>query len=103
MKYRNHTYTWSKPYGNPRHRWSLILKEGAIDFHISLVPGYETTAGLEFHHIEGSGAPNHIDCPLTGGRCWHDGTSLYAIETLWPIIEPKLERNDHKGIFKALE
>lgn len=61
--------------------------------------------GLELHSIypKGDDAPDHIDCPLTGGRCWHDGTSLYASETLWPHIQPYLRDGDHETIFKILE
>ena len=43
------------------------------------------------------------DCPLTGGQCWHDGTSMYARETVWPRAEIYLRNGDHDGIFRMLE
>jgi hypothetical protein len=101
--FRHHKYTWSKPLGSVHHRWELVCAQGAIHFSASLTQGYGTTAGLEFHHLTGEGAPDHVNCPLTGGRCWHDGTSLYAMESLWPQIEPMLQHGDHGGIFSILE
>src|SRR3546814_5446238 len=44
-----------------------------------------------------------INCWLIGGRCWHDGTSLYATDTLWPMIEAMLRTGDHETIFRVLE
>jgi len=35
--------------------------------------------------------------------CWHDGTSLYATEHLWPIIEAYLRSGEHERIFLFLE
>ena len=48
-------------------------------------------------------APSHLSCWLLKGNCWHDGTSLYAIETLWPMIKPLLAASDHEQIFRTLE
>jgi hypothetical protein len=101
-KYRHHKYTWVKPFDSAHHRWEVIGPIGAIHFHVSLYQG-QPSAGLEFHHISGEGAPHHINCPLTGGRCWHDGTSLYANETVWPIVEPMLRCGDHEAVFRFLE
>lgn len=108
MKYRHHKYTWSKPFSNAHHRWELVGPIGAIHFHVSLSESYGPSCGLEYHHTEVCGfrtdeAPDHVNCPLTGGRCWHDGTSLYASEHLWPYIEPYLKTGDHERIFKILE
>lgn len=101
--FKHHKYTWSRPWGDVRHWWEIVCGDGAIHFHVSINEKYGTTAGLEFHHLTGDGAPDHIDCPLTGGRCWHDGTSLYAMESIWPQVEPMLRQGDHDGIFKLLE
>lgn len=107
-KYRHHKYTWSKPFDHVTHRWTLLTPTGAIDFHCTLVNGYDPSAGLEYHHTELANylpntAPDHVDCPLTGGRCWHDGTSMYAIDTLWPLIQPYTLRAEHEQIFRILE
>lgn len=107
-RYRHHKYEWTKPFGSERHNWSLIGPKGALHFHASSTPNYGTSCGLEYHHTDGEtyrpdAAPDHIDCPLTGGRCWHDGTSLYANEHLWPLIEGYLRHGEHEAIFRILE
>lgn len=102
-KFRHHKYTWSKPYGNVYHNWELVGPNGALHFNVCLVKGYDASCGLEFHHLSGEGAPHHLDCPLTGGRCWHDGTSLYARETVWPFVSAYLPTGDHDHIFRYLE
>ena len=48
-------------------------------------------------------APNHLNCPVTGGRCWHDGTSIYASERVWPIVQSFLKSGEHDKIFLFLE
>jgi hypothetical protein len=70
--------------------------------------GYDPSCGLEFHHAARARyrcdeAPDHIKCPLIGEPCWHDGTSLYASETIWPRIEPILRSGDHEAVFRILE
>ena len=92
------------------HRWELRGPEGGIHFHVSISKSgdYPPGCGLEVHrcapaHSQRGEAPHHIDCPVTGGRCWHDGTSLYASETLWPMFEQWLREGDHASIFRALE
>ncbi len=102
-KFKHHKYTWSKPWGSVHHRWEFVGPNGAVHFSVSLTEGYGSTAGLEFHALSGDGAPDHLNCALTGGRCWHDGTSLYAQETVWPATEAMLRHGDHDGIFRALE
>lgn len=108
MKYRHHKYTWVKPWDSVHHRWELVGPLGGLHFHVSIHKDQEPSCGLEFHHTEACGwntgdAPDHISCPLTGGRCWHDGTSLYARETVWPRVEDYLRRGDHEAIFRTLE
>lgn len=102
-KYRHHKYVWSKPFGDVRHWWELVGHDGAIHFHVAENATYGDSAGLEIHSLTGEGAPHHVNCPLTGGRCWHDGTSLYAMEHLWPLIKPYLQRGEHDRIFTILE
>lgn len=109
-KFNHHKYTWQQPFTSVRHNWSLVGPKGAVNFHVSIMDDekYPPTAGLEFHHLDDhpyaqGKAPHHLDCPLTGGRCWHDGTSLYATEHLWPLIEGYLRCGEHKQIFDILE
>ena len=106
-KFNGHKYTWQKPFGSVRHQWELRTVDGGISFHASIMDNDRNppACGLEFHSIypRNDEAPHHIDCPVTGGRCWHDGTSLYASETLWPMIADYLKRGDHDKIFSILE
>lgn len=103
-KYNGHIYKWSKPFGHVSHQWELRSEHGGVHFHISVVPDSQhQSAGLEFHRVVGDGAPDHIDCFLTGGRCWHDGTSMYATDFLWPTIKMYLEDGDHEAVFRTLE
>lgn len=107
-EFKGHTYTWSTPYGpeSVYHKWELRSAYGGVHFHVSVSERYTPSAGLEFHYlrpINGEEAPDHVNCPITGGRCWHDGTSLYATETLWPQIQAYLKTGDHHLIFKVLE
>lgn len=108
-KFMHHKYEWSKPFGSPRHQWSLVGPEGGVHFTASFYSNtVQPSCGLEFHYTRTSGkysdeAPHHTKCWLTGEPCWHDGTSLYAEETMWPMIEPMLRSGDHDTIFRALE
>jgi hypothetical protein len=109
-KFRHHKYTWTHPFGGARHHWELVGPSGAIHFHVNIMDDqqYQPTAGLEFHHPAGhptyaGQAPHHLKCWLTGGACWHDGTSLYAREHVWPMVEGYLRAGDHQAIFRILE
>jgi hypothetical protein len=102
-KFKHHKYIYSSPMSYARHNWELVGPDGGITFHFTEVKGYETTAGLEFHHTTGEGAPDHCPCPLLGRPCWHDGTSLYATETVLPLVMFYLKKSDHKEIFQILE
>lgn len=106
-RYSHRKYTWTNRFGTIRHNWEFLGVRGGLNFHVSITPDYPPSCGLEFHHlapINGEdSAPDHLQCPLTGGRCWHDGTSLYAREHLWPIIEGLLKAGNHQTIFAVLE
>ena len=102
-KYKPHKYTWQRPFTSTQHRWEFVGPRGGVSLNVSLTDGYDPSAGLDFHHTSGDGAPDHIDCRVTGGQCWHDGTSLYAAETVWPHIKGMCEAGDHGRIFSYLE
>ena len=113
MKFRDHKYTWESPFNSTRHQWCFRGPDGGIQFHVSIMDNpsnelfREPSCGLEFHHnTQPHGEPraaDHSPCWLTGQPCWHDGTSLYASETVWPHIEPMLLSGDHVAIFHYLE
>lgn len=110
MKYRC-KYEYSKPWGNPNHVWTVIGARGAIHFHVSDMGERKADAwdrysgGLEVHYRSAPDymadqAPSQDKCWLIGCPCWHDGTSLYASETIIPfwLASP----NDHERMFNFL-
>ena len=111
MKFRHHKYTWSKPFGSARHSWELAGPDGGIHFHVAGNDKFGDSAGLEFHHTREAWnrlfgraeAPHHRECSVIGEPCWHDGTSLYASEHVWPMVKPMLRSGDHDAIFRFLE
>jgi hypothetical protein len=108
LKFGHHKYIWTKPFDSVRHHWEFVGPHGGIHFHVSVSKEYGDSCGLEFHHSEPVGyfkntAFHHKDCAVIGGNCWHDGTSLYASETLWPWISSCLKAGDHEEIFRILE
>lgn len=107
-RYRHHKYSWEKPFTNVRHTWSFIGPRGGVHFHVSILGEYGDSAGIEYHCFEPrdyqrGDPPSHLDCWLTKGRCWHDGSSLYAIETIWPVVQSLLPGGQHEAIFQYLE
>lgn len=108
-KFRNHKYTYSTPFGSPRHMWEILGPKGGVHFTASFYSGTpQASCGLEFHHTRAAQyrcdeAPDHIKCFLTGEPCWHDGTSLYAEERIWPEVQPLLKVGDHEAVFRILE
>jgi|GEM_PF-1259725 len=108
-RFAGHKYTWTKPFTSVRHSWELRGPIGGIHFHASLSRNdeYEPSCGLEFHHCfdpsGGNQAPHHTNCHVTGGQCWHDGTSLYASEHIWPIVRDYLRGGEHAEVFRLLE
>lgn len=107
-RFRHHRYSYTNQFGSPRHCWELVGPHGGVHFAVTIVKDYDPSCGLEFHHAARANyrcneAPDHVKCPLIGEPCWHDGTSLYASETLWPMIEPMLRSGDHETVFRFLE
>src|SRR5690606_2416265 len=102
-------YTPSR-HGFAEHVYEVIGRDGAVHFHVTVsgrasdhgLPRY--SGGLEEHRKQcppyRDCAPDHMDCRLTGGPCWHDGTSLYAME----VLIPQWERDfpDHDAVFAWL-
>lgn len=78
-------------------RWIVVGKHGAIDFHCShahleISRKYGVTGGVEYHHrapasymgADYSCTDDH--CWVLGGKCWFDGTSLWASEHWIPML-----------------
>ena len=112
MKFRHQKYTYvPQAWGSKTHKWELVGPEGAVSFHVNYhrsETDSEPTCGLEYHHCSAGEhftgqAPHLVDCPLTGGRCWHDGTSMYASESVWPQVKHYLTIGYHDEIFKVLQ
>lgn len=95
-------------------RWIVVGKEGAVDFHCSHTDFADCqspwpqslgrTGGLEVHYsvppdYMRDKAPHHEHCWILGGKCWHDGSSLYASEVLIPL----LERDGEEAIWRQLQ
>jgi hypothetical protein len=107
-RFRHQKYIYNNRFGSPSHWWEIVGPDGGVHFHVSMTRGYDPSCGLEFHHAararyRPSDAPDHINCPLIGEPCWHDGTSLYASESVWPVVQSYLRSGDHENVFRFLE
>jgi hypothetical protein len=108
MHFKNE-YRYVPRFGNSEHIWTCIGSLGAMHFHVTdLGEEYEETsgirysAGLEMHsRAPLSDTPPHEKCWLIGGPCWHDGTSLYAQETIVPFWQQ--DPHDHERMFRFIE
>jgi hypothetical protein len=79
-------------------RWIVVGEHGAIDFHCSHADSefackYGRTGGIEYHHrapasyMRSDYSCVHDHCWILDGKCWHDGTSLWASEHWIPLLE----------------
>lgn len=108
-KYRHQYYKYSSPFGSPRHYWQIVGPVGAVHFHAAIFKETaEPSCGLEFHHSaraenRPNTAPDHLECPVLHEPCWHDGTSLYATEQVWPMVQVYLRSGEHEQVFRLLE
>lgn len=100
-------YRMFPQFGSVKHYYEIVGERGAIHFHVTEHEDHKFTgqysAGLECHYRfcpswKKGHAPDHDDCPLLHGICWHDGTSLYAQETLLHFFDGK----DHVSMFARL-
>ena len=114
MKYRSE-YKYTRRFGHPNHVYLVIGRHGAIHFHVTEYPEEtrraspsmpQFSAGLEIHHRQPPDymedqPPSHDECWAIKAPCWHDGTTLYAEETLLPIWLSM--RDDPEAVFRMLE
>ena len=80
-------YRMSKRGNTIRHSFVCYGPKGALEVWVM---DDCKGAGMELHRKEppdymNADNPSHTDCTFTGGKCWHDGGSLYAMEQLMPI------------------
>jgi len=92
-------------YPEDRKEWCVTGEYGSLCFWVT---AYKDShyGGVESHYNEKSRPeylsekdPSHDDCHANGGKCWHDGTSLWASEYWIPYILP--QGND--GIWRTLQ
>lgn len=112
MKYRCR-YEYHTDVGYPRHYWIVISRHGAVHFRVTdlgeewaKTHGDRYSGGLEFHYRSPpeylkDNAPSQDKCWILKAPCWHDGTSLYASESLVPfwLMDP----HNHKRMFERLQ
>ena len=86
----------------PRIEWCVTGDYGSLSFWFTEYPkNYEFAhgeigyGGVENHYNEKSrpvwqctDTPSHDNCHCNNGKCWHDGTSLWASEFWIPCILP---------------
>lgn len=91
----------AEPFGKNSVRVSMAVKNsaGAMEFWFWVGSdqwgesgiyggGVETHSAVPFKYSSDKETPDHSDCRLIG-RCWHDGTSLYAREYVIPLFQEK--------------
>jgi len=102
--------------------WCVTCTHGSISFWFQEMPeakifGDRGYGGVETHYNEKSkpdylGAGSyHEQCLQNNGKCWHDGTSLWASEYWIPFVMPngddviwaKLESTALESFFKETE
>lgn len=102
-------YVYSARFGSPRHSYELIGAVGGIHFHVTDYGdehaakfGERYSGGLEIHlrqpaEYQRHDPPSQDECWLLKCPCWHDGSSLYASETIIPfwLCDP----GDHERMF----
>lgn len=82
-----------------RREWAVTGLMGSVSFWVekSAMPSHgEYYGGVECHYNEKS-KPDYFDgkeasqerCDFNMGKCWHDGTSLWASEYWIPHILPR--------------
>lgn len=105
-----HKYELTKRPGEALvHCWTCVGPLGGVHLHVrDCMPGDDWTrflGGLEFHYRTPPGylakdPPSHEKCWLIDAPCWHDGTSLYASETLIPFW--RADPDNHERMFARL-
>lgn len=86
------------PLRTKRHDWVLVGPEGAVNIwavencdELRSLLGRDFYGGVEIHHrvtprYRRGEDPDHTDCELLGGVCWHNGSSLYFQRSIAPFL-----------------
>lgn len=93
------------PAGAVELRFAVHMDEHGDQVWNSHGEGVVRARGIEVHSAtplyQSDLEPSDTQCWLIGGKCWHDGTSLWAIEHvlpglkaggtdwLWPVLEER--------------
>lgn len=90
-------------FGELNYQYEVIGAKGAVHLHLSQYKDGHWTGGVEYHHRTppehmADLPPSHADCPFLNSNCWHDGSSLYAIEHYAPMHRD----GDTDAIFRNL-
>lgn len=87
--------------------WVVHLDDKVIHFWFSRVDddGY-VCAGIEHHNYSppeymNNREESHKDCEFTGGKCWHDGTSLGGTD-FYNANKYSILSHDHEMILRNL-
>jgi hypothetical protein len=88
--------------GQDRHIWSVVGPKGAVhvwaranhdewiaEFGEHWIGGVERHSPVPVYSFNDPDKPDHPDCFLLNGPCWHDGTSLYFSERIAPMLPPE--------------
>jgi hypothetical protein len=102
-------YRYYRQFGSSHHVWYVLGELGAIHFHVTDMgenrdPRY--SGGIEIHYrtppdyMKGD-APSQTECWILHAPCWHDGSSLQAVDTWIPLWLSA--PNDHDHMFRCLK
>lgn len=95
----NRKYMLIERAGKLTHVWSITGRDGAVSIHATDHGGdYGMSGGVEVHSVTPTSdrPPSHTDCEFTGGKCWHDGSSLYFEERIKPTWRYPSCHEDHE-------
>ena len=90
-----------------RRLWAVVGKYGAFEFWVADCPsrfgGVETYRRTPFDYSQDKDIPDHADCQLLSGPCWHDGTRSWAYDLWIPMLEGMGEDFDRWAFMKLEE
>lgn len=97
-----YSMTMSRLEGKPEHAWTVRCARGGVVIHLreSDSDGFPAYGGVEIHHAfpVNDTPPSHIHCTVSGGKCWHEGSSGMAD----PMVEHFAKHGlpNHESMFR---
>ena len=97
------------------HRWCVVGEHGAVDVWMTdnrgaypdQNPNYAVYGGVEMHSrtkLYDQEKPNHKECWLLDGPCWHDGSSLQFQERfVYDNLEDTLDAVERESFDRFYE